>query len=163
MRDHGARQQIELRGRGESATAVLQQLPIAQHGLQSALQRLQAVGSGQLQGLGDVLLGLRAIGVAQEQQQAFTAHDRVFILLLLAMVMRVGGLAVRRCGLLSGAAARSGLGLRARFRFCAGIRCLAGGGRARFLHGIRHPSRQTGFFAVFMGFLHTAILHPSPN
>ena len=96
MRHHGATQKIQLRGRGETAAPVLQQLSVAQHGLQTALQGLKAVGCVEFQGLGDFFLVLRAVGIAQELQQAFTAQDGVLVLLGFTLVMLVYGLAVRR-------------------------------------------------------------------
>ena len=87
--DHCARDQVGRLQRGEAATAVLDQLPVADHRAQALAQRVQAVGFGQAQQARQFLGALRPLGGVQHAQDRLAAGNRVGVATGLARGLRI--------------------------------------------------------------------------
>ena len=96
--DHHAGHQVHALGRHVTATPVLQQLAVAQHGVEPFLQRLEAIRRGQRQFLRQRIDIHRSIAGGQHLQDHLAAGDRLRIALRLALRMRIEARRGRRIG-----------------------------------------------------------------
>jgi len=117
-----------------TAAAVLQQLAIADHRRQALAERIEAVGFGQLQVLGQGIGRLRAVGVHQQLQDRLAAGDGILVATGLARRVRVVDAARLRLA-----------GRRHRHRG------LAPAGRLRGRGSVGHPARQLPSSRLFPG------------
>src|SRR6185437_5939486 len=87
---HGGGEQADALGRRQTAAAAFQQLAIAQHRAQAFVQRFAADVVLDAQSFGDGIGAQQAAAFGQYAEDRFTARNRMFVALRLALGMRIG-------------------------------------------------------------------------